>query len=621
MSDSSQPVPVPRFEISLCMAGAISAGAYTAGVVDFLVEALEAWEAVRGQPDVPDHRVHLKGFAGASAGGIVGALATVALSGDNTPSPGTPRPPKWAHVPRLYQAWVTGPDMVPVPAMGGFSARPGFLGLDDLPTGIAAGQIPSILNGAVLNEIRDRCFTALGSAKPKPYIAEAFHAYLSLSNLRGIPYQISFPSNTQVYGMQDHGDRAHYRISGLGTAPTFPTMADFDTATELSAAEIPLAWRYPDGNRPPQPESWYGFAETTLATAAFPIGLPPRLLSVDLAGYTGRLFPSLSMETRITESRKLKPAWTLPGFEPSDWGEISPRPIVAVDGGMIDNDPFEYARMALIRLEKNSVGDWIGRRNPQGDRAADRAVIMVMPFPEPPGFLTKDTTLSPTLLFVLNRLVGTLINQSRFKAEELIAAADESVFSRFLISPRRGTPEGVETGAAAIASGLLGGFGGFTLEAFRDHDYQLGRRNCQQFLRESFVLHRENDVVAGWAKAAQQDPQDARFAKPAHPQDQTTARIIPLYGSAAVDVPKPVWPQMPGQTLDTLTGLVQVRLQALLPMLLTDAAPSLGGVGSVLRLLLKIPLIGRLIVSSLAAAGARCFRSMLTSDLKARQQG
>ena len=31
----------PVFDISLCMAGAISAGAYTAGVVDFLIEALE----------------------------------------------------------------------------------------------------------------------------------------------------------------------------------------------------------------------------------------------------------------------------------------------------------------------------------------------------------------------------------------------------------------------------------------------------------------------------------------------------------------------------------------------------------------------------------------------------
>ena len=31
------------FELGLVMAGAASAGAYTAGVIDFLFEALQAW--------------------------------------------------------------------------------------------------------------------------------------------------------------------------------------------------------------------------------------------------------------------------------------------------------------------------------------------------------------------------------------------------------------------------------------------------------------------------------------------------------------------------------------------------------------------------------------------------
>jgi hypothetical protein len=33
------------FEIGLVMAGAVSAGAYTAGVVDFLIQALDQWHA------------------------------------------------------------------------------------------------------------------------------------------------------------------------------------------------------------------------------------------------------------------------------------------------------------------------------------------------------------------------------------------------------------------------------------------------------------------------------------------------------------------------------------------------------------------------------------------------
>ena len=45
------------FRIGLCMAGAVSAGAYTAGVMDYLLEALEEWEKRKGQPGVPTHKV------------------------------------------------------------------------------------------------------------------------------------------------------------------------------------------------------------------------------------------------------------------------------------------------------------------------------------------------------------------------------------------------------------------------------------------------------------------------------------------------------------------------------------------------------------------------------------
>lgn len=37
-----------KFQLGLCMARAVSAGSYTAGVMDYLTEALEEWEKRRG---------------------------------------------------------------------------------------------------------------------------------------------------------------------------------------------------------------------------------------------------------------------------------------------------------------------------------------------------------------------------------------------------------------------------------------------------------------------------------------------------------------------------------------------------------------------------------------------
>jgi len=75
---------VPRFDLGLTMAGAISAGAYTAGVLDFLIEALDAWEAskLNGDTSAPLHVVGLRVVSGASAGSICGAILAAAMRYD-----------------------------------------------------------------------------------------------------------------------------------------------------------------------------------------------------------------------------------------------------------------------------------------------------------------------------------------------------------------------------------------------------------------------------------------------------------------------------------------------------------------------------------------------------------
>ena len=67
------------FELGIVMAGAISAGAYSAGVMDFLLEALDAYENAKKQDnwDGPVHDVHIPVMAGASAGGMTAAISAL----------------------------------------------------------------------------------------------------------------------------------------------------------------------------------------------------------------------------------------------------------------------------------------------------------------------------------------------------------------------------------------------------------------------------------------------------------------------------------------------------------------------------------------------------------------
>ena len=99
------------FEIGLVLAGAVSAGAYTAGVMDFLFEALDEWCRLReGNEDLPQHNVVLRVISGASAGGINGAIAAAAcrydfppITVDNADRQGQENP--------FFNTWVKGIDI------------------------------------------------------------------------------------------------------------------------------------------------------------------------------------------------------------------------------------------------------------------------------------------------------------------------------------------------------------------------------------------------------------------------------------------------------------------------------------------------------------------------------
>ena len=98
------------FHLGITMAGAVSAGAYTAGFMDYVLEALNAWEAAKAkhkddpESPIPNHNVVIDAIGGASAGGMVSMITTLALcSGDIKPVRDVSQT-KTGNI--LYDSWV-----------------------------------------------------------------------------------------------------------------------------------------------------------------------------------------------------------------------------------------------------------------------------------------------------------------------------------------------------------------------------------------------------------------------------------------------------------------------------------------------------------------------------------
>ncbi len=168
------------FRLGINMAGAVSAGAYTAGVLDFLMEALEEWEATKAAfkaylanpasgpvpPVAPLHDVQVDVFTGASAGGMCAAIASVMVqqpfqhieTGDEQNTTNT-----------FYESWVNKIDISRL-----------------LETNDVAGDGPllSLLDCTIIDEIAAYALTP-AAASPRPYIADNLNLFLTLTNARG----------------------------------------------------------------------------------------------------------------------------------------------------------------------------------------------------------------------------------------------------------------------------------------------------------------------------------------------------------------------------------------------------------------------------------------------------
>lgn len=526
--NESKAVP---FQIGLVMAGAVSAGAYTAGVIDFLMEALETWEKKKraGDPDAPTHQVQIKVLTGASAGAITAAVFGSALRDQEYPF----RKPS-----SLYQTWVDQVDISGLLSTGDLDKNP---------------DVRSLLNSDFLESIADKELALAWNRTDWPaYLADPVEMYFTVTNLRGVPYAIHFQGDGQEneYGMSLHADYMHFALSPQANSPNRP-----QTALELGT----------EHNRDGLDGNWSIFKRSALSSGAFPVGLAPQILertgtsAYDLRQWPISLEPSsdLNAPCVCTDYRQILPAWPQQ-IDKETWKYQ----FVNVDGGVANNEPFEIARRCL-------TGE--SGCNPRGAKEACRAVLMIDPFPDGPKLDPDyDAVKQSTLLKAIPTLLSAIVAQLRFKTEELELARDPEVYSRWMVAPRRyQTIDGKRQLAHyAIACGGLGGFGGFFARAFREHDYQLGRRNAQKFLRDTFVLHEDNSIFAESTWTADQK-RDLGLMR----DDGRYLPIIPLLGDYARGMPEPAWPAgaMTENRYRELTRQLQQRADKLISSLIKTA--------------------------------------------------
>jgi len=485
------------FEIGLVLAGAISAGAYSAGVMDFLIEALDAWEEakVKAPGSVPTHSVKIRVIAGASAGAMNGAIASSALMyrfDHGAPRAGQRNP--------FYESWVRNID------------ASHLLGLKDLSG--PKPEIASLLDSTQLTYVTR---TALDYSAPRlarPYLKDGVRFIFTQSGLRGIPYYLALDPQQAHPGLHMSLHRTYRSFS----------VSYGDTAGRFRADDLPLS-ELPDGASKFEDKGWNELGIAALASGAFPLFLKARHERRKPADLDWRF-----VQGARGDYVKLKPAW-----KREIGGRVPPPPAYyaeyVVDGGAMNNEPLELARQELTGLKGNFV--------PRGD-AAQRCVLVIDPFPDEPAteFPPDHPNARGDLISIASALLSAYKYQARFNPTDLARGLDPDDYSRFVIAPSRKpdvVPPDWKKPPADIASASLDGFGGFLDETYRHHDYLLGRRNCQQFLLKHFGVWKDNPAFV-----KSESNINARFS--GRLQDSREFALIPLIGQLAETPPLPAWP-------------------------------------------------------------------------------
>jgi hypothetical protein len=420
------------------MAGAVSAGAYTAGVMDCLIEAIDKWEKAKGTDEsIPIHEIQIDVIGGASAGGMTSIIAAIALQKKfeairKLPEDGGTYNP-------FFDSWVN---------LASKNMMQLMLENSDLKK---MKSVKSIFNSSFIDTIANR---TISSFKPgeanRENIRNDLDVFVTLSNLIGVPYNVRFRGN---------GDKASsYKMASFRDVGHFSFCGGYANNGKINITGE-------------EDENMKILRDCAMATGAFPFGLQYR-----------------EVHRHIKYLKENKDLHEFIGNGDVDWKKLEvycgPDKIyrtVNADGGLMNNEPFEIT-MNLLRKKSGSDMKTLSDYS-----KTNGSVLMIDPFP------TEETALEFKNDFGLGSLSGKIFGAMRgqltFKEEDIEMAMDPMNASRYMIVPKRKQSEKIYLeGAKAIACGAFEGFSGFFDYNFRTHDYFLGRYNCQKFLRDVYTI-------------------------------------------------------------------------------------------------------------------------------------
>lgn len=473
------------FKLCLTMAGAVSAGAYTAGVIDYLLETLELWEKAKvinrsrgtNHPDydhsIPMHQVEIDVMSGSSAGGISGSLTLLALADKNYKSINKDNPNGIDNI--FYRSWVEMADTKES------STIDKLIGDNDLKE---FGEVRSLLNTKAIDDIADEAIRIREQREIPKYASDSLDVILTTTNLRGINFLVNFDGSrdsSKGTVITNHGGFFRYKLKNDKYKSGIPVSEDELYYVLDISKKKHLQY----------------LKEATLSTAAFPIGLRSREVAIS-SEYIKRYPKYLFNQSKGIEP--LLPEGDIYTFN-------------SVDGGVINNEPYGIALKVLKE------------KNPKSIETCRYGVIMIDPFPNKDKDVSKS---GKSISSIAKGLLRSLRNQVMFNQEGILDALDLSDRTKFLIEPVRKIKKNGEWVRSKndLASAPIGGFAGFLSRDFRAHDFQLGRKNCQAFLRYYFAISSDEIEPRLSIKPSAEIKERFEFSVP--PMDVNGDKLFPI---------------------------------------------------------------------------------------------